>query len=257
MKNAYHQFNSTIDNFIVLEQHIIAKLNSNIIEREPNVDNAVFSIAIEQERRNVFLLFFSFLIKQIDIINIFFFQGDFEVIPISICSYLLSVVADFTMNALLFSDDVISAKYHNNGKVNQMTSLILSMLSNLLGYIFGVCINKLTNYSPSLELFSKEAKNISYYIIKFKKLIKIIKIKLTIFFVLDIIFMIAFVYFLSSFCSVYHGSQWNWFINGITGIGISLIITCIIAFVITMLRYLGLCCKSEQMYNASLYLSRD
>ena len=113
------------------------------------------------------------------------------------------------MNALLFSDDVISEKY-KNGSVNKYTTLMLSFLSNVLGYFFGMILYRLTNFSQCLELFAKEPKKEKIYIKKFKKLMKIIKIKLIMFFSFEFVFMIAFVYFLSAFCAVYHSSQWNY-----------------------------------------------
>ena len=76
------------------------------------------------------------------------------------------------------------------------------------------------------------------------------------FFSFEFVFMIAFVYFLSAFCAVYHSSQWNWFSNSITSIVISLIITLATTLVISLLRWIGIYCKNEKIYNTSLYLGR-
>ena len=60
------------------------------------------------------------------------------------------------MNALLFSDDIISEKYHNKGKLNPLTTYSLSFLSNVLGYLISYIAVKLTSFTRLLELLAIE-----------------------------------------------------------------------------------------------------
>ena len=56
------------------------------------------------------------------------------------------------MNALLYSDDVVSQKYHNNGNLDFITSLSLSLASNIISSIAIWIIEKLTNYHEILQI---------------------------------------------------------------------------------------------------------
>ena len=159
----YIKINTVMDTFYIIEKKRIKSSE----EEDEDIENAIYSVAIKEERRNFFCIFFIFFIKSIEIINMFIYPGDYDVISISISSYLFSIVSDFTMNALLFSDDVISEKY-KNGSVNKYTTLMLSFLSNVLGYFFGMILCRLTNFSQCLELFAKEPKKEKIYIKKFK-----------------------------------------------------------------------------------------
>ena len=62
-------------------------------------------------------------------------------------------------------------------------------------------------------------------------------------------------YFMMIFCAVYKGSQLNWFTNGLTSNLLSLLTTLGISVLISILRYIGLYCNSERIYNISLYLN--
>ena len=54
------------------------------------------------------------------------------------------------MKALLYSDDVVSQKYHNNVNLDFVTSLSLSVVSNIITSIVIWIIKKLTNYHEFL-----------------------------------------------------------------------------------------------------------
>ena len=94
------------------------------------------------------------LFSKIDLIAIFFLKSDYDLIIISIIEYFFSLNMDFFINALLFSDDVISQKYNSNGKLSTLTSLVLSVLSNILSFIITYIIKKLTYYSETIELLT-------------------------------------------------------------------------------------------------------
>ena len=64
-----------------------------------------------------------------------------------ISQYILSLLLDFFFNAFLYSDDIVSEKYHNKGKLNFIISLLLSLISNIITNI--ICY--FLNYSKSIE----------------------------------------------------------------------------------------------------------
>ena len=115
------------------------------------------------------------------------------------------------MNALLFSDDVISKKYHNQGTISMWTTLSLTVISNIFSYIVSAIIKRLINYPSVLELLVDNMKAKHFFYRKGKMILQLIEFKLTIFYVLiEIIILLCF-YYIAVFCAVYSGSQWSWF----------------------------------------------
>jgi hypothetical protein len=66
------------------------------------------------------------------------------------------------MNCLLYNDYAISQKYHKNGTLDFITSLIISLLSNIFTSILIYFINFLTNYPNFIEAIIKEIKKVAY-----------------------------------------------------------------------------------------------
>ena len=224
-------------------------------EQSIDIDNVSFKQAVSMEDRNFFKFFFLLLFNQIEIIKVFFFSGDFDLLPISLSLFLFSIASDYTMNALLFSDDVISERYHNQGELNPLTTYALSFLSNLLGCLISYIAVKLTSFTTLLELLAIEHIKEKDYIQKLKEIMYTIKVKITLFFIYEISMMIVYLYFLSIFCSVYKASQWNWFTNGIMSNLLSFLYTVILSVTISVCRFIGIYCHSESIYNISLYLN--
>ena len=157
------------------------------------------------------------------------------------------------MNALLFSDDIISQRYKNKGSLNPITTYSLSIISNILGYIISVIAVKLTSFPSLLELFATERVKEKEYVQKLNLILKAIKIKLIMFFLYEIGMVLIYLYFLSIFCSVYKASQMNWFTHEITSNFLSFAFTLGICILISIFRFLGLYCSSEHIYNISLF----
>ena len=160
------------------------------------------------------------------------------------------------MNALLFSDDIISQKYHNKGNISFTTTLALTIISNIFSYILTAILNRLTNFSPILEMFVEEISSKKNFYIKSRKIISIINMKLYMYFILSFTISVVSVYYIVVFCGVYSGSQWSWFKDGLVSNLISMITLFVLCSLITLFRFVGLKCKSEKMYNVSLYLNK-
>ena len=160
------------------------------------------------------------------------------------------------MNALLFSDEYISERYHNGGNLSFLSSILLSYFSNILSFILVYIITKLTYFASPLELLAQNLSGSKHFYKKFSQLMFTIQCKTYIYFAVVFILIPVYYYFLCSFCAVYHMSQWNWFSNSFVSFVESIIIALLTTTVITTIRYIGLWINSEKVYNLSLYLNR-
>ena len=217
------------------------------------LNNIPFSQALRLENRNFFQIFISIIANKIEIISIFYYRNELMHLSLSISIYLFSLLLDLTLNCFLYSDDVVSEKYHNDGTLNFFTSFALSLFSNIFSAIIVYVIAKLTEFSEFLELMVSEISNVKqyyYFSFKFKK---ITKLKLTCFFVIQFIFNIVMFYYLSIFCIVYKNSQTSILLNYLLGIAQSLGISFGTTLIITIIRLLGIKYKWEYIYNTSKY----
>ena len=86
-----------------------------------NYNELTFFKAKRIDKRNIFQLFKSILFEKLEIINLIISTKRVKII--CICEYILSLLFDFFFNTLLYSDDVISKKYHNNGELDSIISI--------------------------------------------------------------------------------------------------------------------------------------
>ena len=256
-KSIYQKINSTM-----VEYHY-REVENDWVAFFPKKDEKVTPIYQSpyknesKQKDSIFSFLFFLTVQQFSIVNIIFYHNEYDSIPINIINILFALSSDFTMNAILFSDDIISQRYHNGGELNYSTTIMLTVLSNVLSYIISMIPAKLTNFSNCLEIYTKEGtKNDLKYLRKLNSIMNIIKIKLYIFFGYVYFLQLVYLYFLCAFCSVYHGSQLSWFKDGFISIGIPCLTAIGMSIIVAIIRYIGLKCKSKMIFNFSLYLQK-
>ena len=109
------------------------------------------------EKQNIISTFVSTLSSKIEVINIIVNSNSrLEPFSILISFYLLNIELDFLFNALLFSDDVMSQKYKNNGELSFYTTFLLSILSTCISNIISILFKKILSFIPVPLLIHKE-----------------------------------------------------------------------------------------------------
>ena len=81
------------------------------------------------DKRNITKIFFFKLFEKIEIIDIILNK---KIKFLFLSKYAFYLLIDFFFNALLYTDEVVSHKSHNNGKLNFFVSLTITALSNIL-----------------------------------------------------------------------------------------------------------------------------
>ena len=255
-ENMYKTKKSKKNKFLnrIINKDIIIKPKEK--EEEKDYDEMYYFEASKDDERNLIHITFSNFISKIDLIEILFFPQPYNILFVTLSGYLFSLMIDFTLNSLLFSDDVLSAKYKSgNNTLNFALSELLSIISNIIGNILAYIILKMTNYSYAFELVEKEVKDNETILQIFNKYKKIIKIRLTFYFIVQFICMCLFVYYLTIFCALYKYSMFALFKNYFLGLLTSLFYTLIISIFISLLRYLSLKCGSKKVFMMSKYLN--
>ena len=238
------------------QTEIYGLVNYNLDDQvdEKEINRVPFSQAIRIDKRNYCQIFMSFLAKERDIINIFYYKNPYEHISISLSLYVFESCVDFTFNCFLCSDDVVSQKYHNKGSLKFLTSFSISLLSNIISSLIVFFIEKIVDYGDKLEYIVKEIYKKSSYLYTYMIFKKYLGIKLVFFFILQTLFNISMCYFLMIFCTIYHKIQKNIIINYILGIFQSMILSFFIAIFSSFIRFLSLKYKWRYMYYTSRHL---
>ena len=173
------------------------------------INRVPFSQALRIDKRNYCQIFLSYLAKEIDIIKIFYYRSPYDHISIALSLYAFESCIDLTFNCFLCTDEVVSQKYHNKGSLKFITSLSISLLSNIISSLVVFLIEKIVDYGDKLEYIVKEIYKKSNYFYTYMIFKKYLVIKLSFFFILQTLFNIVMCYFLMIFCTIYHKIQRN------------------------------------------------
>ena len=84
--------------------------------------------------------------------------------------YFLDFLFEFFNNAILYTDDIVSEKYHNNGDLNVLTSIFLSLVSNFISWLDIQIFKDIFLFEEHLFILTKESKTKRSFIISFTKL---------------------------------------------------------------------------------------
>ena len=191
---------------------------------------------------------------KINIISIIFFPEEFTHKSLTLSIYSLEFLFSFFMNALLYTDNIASERYHNNGKLDLFTSIFLSIISNIISSIIMYLIKQLVSYSEYFSRMVTEIKKRDEYILTFQKLSLLFKIKMLSFFIISFLLYLFFSFYILIFCEIYKMSQVSLLVNFIMGLVESLVYSVGVSFIICILRYLGLKLQIINLYKISVYL---
>ena len=209
----------------------------------------------EEENKNFFKIYLSIISDKIDIIQIIFCPQEYTNRFLLFNLFLLNLFIDLLMNCLLYNDYAISQKYHKNGTLDFITSLIISLLSNIFTSILIYFINFLTNYPNFIEAIIKEIKKEYHYFNIILKLFMVIKCKFFFLFCLEILLGLFIIYYLIVF-SIINSKSINSFLYnfGLSQID-SLIYSICVSFIISILKRISLLFNNQRLYLISEYFN--
>ena len=249
----YSKFKDNKRKIVKDELGLISYINDDEVDKK-EFNTIPYSQALRIDKRSYIEIFLSVLYHELGIISIFYYKSPFTHISLVISIYVFELCLDLALNCLLYTDDVVSEKYNNNGSIQFFTTLSLSFMSNIFAGIIAFIVGKLAEYEGILEMIIKNViKQKEYYrnIIKFKKYLAL---KLTSFFIIQGIINLGMCYYLMIFCTVYHNTQGSIMVNYITGVGESMIISLGLSIIISLIRYLSIKNKWRHIYYTSRYL---
>jgi hypothetical protein len=163
---------------------------------------------------------------------------------------------DLLMNCVLYNDYALSQKYHCNGELEFITSLIISLVANVFSFIILYCIEFLTNFPALIEAIINEIKDVDDYLRMLVKFFKIIKVKIIALFIVETIFGLFMVYYITIFSAIYSNSINSFLLNYIFSQLESLLYSVCLSIIIAFMRRISLLCHYHKLYVISLYFNQ-
>ena len=132
--------------------------------------------------------------------------NDYNSKIIKILLFFFSSSLDLTVNALFFTDDTMHKIYQDKGKFNFLYQIPQILYSTLISRFIDSLIKNFALTQDNIVEIKQETelKNLE---LKHKKLLKVLKIKFIVYFILTFITLIFFWYYLSCFCGIYISTQ--------------------------------------------------
>ena len=227
------------------------KIQKNLKKKSINYNRTPFTQALREDKRNLCQVFKSLLIEKIELCNVYFGNEIYRAIILS--QYLLNLLINFFFNTLFYSDEIVSQKYHNNGKLDLVVTLVLSLLSNIITSIFVHYIDNPKIIEEKLRIISevRDEKRFLYWLNKY---LKSLKQKIIIFIIIEIIIIIGSLYYITIFFIVYSKARISLLINYLVSLFEVLLKSIGISLTITLMRKLSIYYKNSYIYNASKFI---
>ena len=175
---------------------------------EYELNNLDYEEAKTIDKRTYIQYYFCLLKRKQLLIFTFYTSTDYNSRLLKISLFLFSFALYITINALFFNDSTMHKIYEDQGNFNFLYNLpkilystIISSVINFIILFLSLTEKDIVKIKAKVE---KDKKDLNEVI---KSTEKCLKIKLTIFFVLNFLFVIFFWYYLSSFCAVYRNTQ--------------------------------------------------
>jgi hypothetical protein len=247
------------------------KGNHYPLESNYVLNNYDYNEAIINEKRNFFRIFFIFIISKDDLLNLIFFNPPLELKPLRIIIFIFNYICDLSLNALFYLSDNISDQYRYKGKFRFFYTLInnltISLSSTIIAFILLFIFQSLTESSQKIkDLFLEQEEllknNKEYKVSEKKKLeiqkniekiLKCLKIKIIVFFILEFLINLFFYYYIIAFCHVYKSTQISWLLDSLYSYFLSFIITLCISFVFSILYKLSIKFKIKILYKIMMF----
>ena len=211
-------------------------------------NNMVYDKALDLDKRTFLQKYWSKLKLKHLIIYTFISRNDHNLIYIKITRFIFLVCTSMAMNVLFFFDSSMHKIYLDYGKYNFIQQIPQIIYSSLVSLIIEILIG-LLSYTDINIYHIRQLEEFDMN--KVKKIFKIIKIKLIIFYVVIFIFIAFYWYLISSFCAVYNNTQIIYLKDFATSFSLGLLYPFIIQLFLTFLRIFSL--REKTKFRSFVY----
>jgi len=231
------------------------------------LNNYDFEEALQYDKRTFWSIYYICLLAKENILNLLYIKSPLELTSLRLCIFVFMYSCDLTFNTLFYFNSNISDRYHYEGKslfwFSLLNNLSITIISSILSFFLSITLEFLTNSKEDIEeIFRKEEKKMrkdsKYIVSKVTKreilmniydIIKILKIKIFFFIIIECTLLLFFFYFVTAFCEVYQKTQISWLCDSFASFILSFPIEFLLAFLNASFYKISLVKKSSLLYK--------
>ena len=225
-----HSICSSKEKFMIQLSKGSNSIESNTKEREEDpaeLNEMSYEDAKEKDNRTFWKYYLSIVSEKQIILSPILFSSIFQPLSLRSITFVFIIQAFFFLNALFFTEEYISKRFDQEGKLDFMYILQNELQKSVLASVVCMLISKLfTMFIPKVSSYYQliDRKGDENSLLKLRELIKTLKIKLMILLIIILVFSIAFLYFLLTFCSIYYNTQLSWIQSTLLSIASNIIL---------------------------------
>jgi len=183
---------------------IINNINNDIKDFE--INSLEYEEAFKLDKRNYFQYYISLLKNNHPLMFSFCIHEDYNPRIIKAFLFFFSYSSDLTINALFFNDDTMHKIYKDRGKYDLLFQIPQILYSTLISKLIDSLIKTLSlSQDTMVELKQEKKKNNIKE--KCTRTLKILKIKIILFYIFAFIILSCFWYYVTCFCGIYVNTQ--------------------------------------------------
>ena len=222
--------------------------NSEDILDDLDLNNLTYKKALESDKRSFIQIYWSNLKNKHLIIYTFFSFNDHNLIYIKISRFFFLICTSMAINVMFFFDSSMHKIYLDYGKYNFIKQIPQILYSSIVSLVIEILIGLLS--STGINIYQiRQIKEFNSE--RIKKIFKLIKIKLIIFFAVTLILFLFYWYLISSFCAVYNNTQTIYIKDFATSFALGLLYPFVIQLFLAFLRLFSL--RKDTKFRGLLY----
>ena len=218
---------------------------------ECEIENLSYKNALLIEDRNNSKCYFALLKEKNKMISTFLNNKDYNIQSIKISTFILEFVLSLTVNALFYSDEAIYEINQDEGSFNLGTQISRIIYSAIISAIISFIVELLA-FTHNSIIKLRYYKNINKVEENIPKLIKILKIKIILFFGTIILLDIIFLYYITAFCAIYSIIQIHMISDSLLSFLLTMSYSIIFSLISANIRIFSL--KKESKIRHFLYI---
>ena len=169
-----------------------------------DLNNLTYDKALELDKRTFSQVYWNKLKSKHLIIYTFFSCYYYNLVYIKVSRFLFLICTSMAMNVIFFFDSSMHKIYMDYGKYNFIQQIPQIIYSSVVSLIIEILIGILSYTDKNIYQIRQIEK---FSIDKLKDVLKAIRIKLIIYFIVTFLFFAFYWYLISSFCAVYTNTQ--------------------------------------------------
>ena len=200
----------------------IKTINASKKLNDYELNSLDYKDAIELDKRTYLQYYWSLIKTKQLIVFTFYFNKDYNSYIIKIELFLFAFALYLTVSALFFTDNTIHQIYEDAGIFNFIYNIPQIIYSTIISAVINIIVKSLSLSESKILELKKEKTEIKLNN-KISEVIKSLKLKFILFYIISSIFLVFFLIYLSCFCAVYRNTQYHLIKNTLLSFALSLL----------------------------------